>query len=164
MGSGVKQHPWLVGIGLANEQDGYLLCSGSRVSRQEMYYNIIFDLLHHMSSNLQQRIASSQDPFSPWTPCWPPPPAYKIWPRHWYLFWYVFACVCMCLFLFVFVFVHVFWSKAMTILANYDHHKVIQWGPQCSLSMAMAILDIMTILAIMTIIRWPGGDRNVYCP
>ena len=72
VGSGVKQHPWLVGIGLANEQDGSLLCSGSGVLRHEMfklsYYNIIFDLLHHMSNNHQQRKASSQDPFSHWTP------------------------------------------------------------------------------------------------
>ena len=99
-----------------------------------------------MSNNHQQRKAASQDPFSHWTPYWPPPPAYKIWPQRWYLFWYVFACVCMCFLLFVFV--HVFWSVAMTILANCDHHKMIRWGPPCPLSMAMAILDIMTILAI----------------
>jgi len=29
VGAGAKQHPWLVGIGLANDDDGALLCSGS---------------------------------------------------------------------------------------------------------------------------------------
>merc|ERR1719391_347481 len=29
VGAGVKKHPWLVGIGLANDDGGALLCSGS---------------------------------------------------------------------------------------------------------------------------------------
>ena len=32
VGAGAKQHPWLVGIGLANDEDGALLCSGSLIT------------------------------------------------------------------------------------------------------------------------------------